>query len=168
MAVQRTTATPTTSKEKSVPGKTAAPAAADEAEAPKKKKLPLLIGAVVLLVAVAAGLWFFVLGGSSAEAAEEPAPEKGEVVALEPVSINLANGSYLRLGLALQQTADATHAAEGSEALDLAIKTFSGRTTEELNDLAVRDELKQELLVEVEEAYHQEVMDLYFTEFVTQ
>lgn len=167
MAVQRTTGNPTSSTEKSMPAKTAAPAAADEAEAPKKKKLPLLIGAVVLLVAVAAGAWFFVLSPSDAEAAPKEV-EKGEVVALEPVSINLANGSYLRLGIALQQTADATHAAEGSEALDLAIKTFSGRTTEELNDLAVRDELKQELLVEVEEAYHHEVMDLYFTEFVTQ
>lgn len=167
MAVQRTTAIPTSSREKSMPAKTTA-AAATEAEEPAKKKLPLLIGAVVLLVAVAAALWFFVLSPSDAAAAEEEEVEKGEVVALEPVSINLANGSYLRLGLALQQTADAAHAAEGSEALDLAIKTFSGRTTEELDDLAVRDELKHDLLVEVEEAYHHEVMDIYFTEFVTQ
>jgi len=167
MTVQRTTATPTTSSEKSMPAKTAA--AADEAEVPaKKKKLPLLIGAVVLLVAVAAAAWFFVLSPSDAEAAEEPEPEKGDVVALDPVSINLADGSYLRLGIALQQTADAEHEADGSEALDLAIKTFSGRTTEELDDLAHRDELKHELLVEVEEAYHDEVMDIYFTEFVTQ
>jgi len=167
VAVQRTTAVPTTSPEKSMPAKTAAAADA-EPEAPAKKKLPLIIGAVVLLVAVAAGAWFFVLSPSDAEAAEEPEPEKGDVVALEPVSINLAEGSYLRLGLALQQTADAEHEADGSEALDLAIKTFSGRTTEELDDLAVRDELKHELLLEVEEAYHDEVMDIYFTEFVTQ
>ncbi|MEJ5889895.1 flagellar basal body-associated FliL family protein [Pseudokineococcus marinus] len=152
-----------------MPAKTAAPADA-EAEAPKKKKLPLLIGGVVALVAVGAGAWFFVLAPGDAEAAAEPEPEpeKGEVVPLEPVSINLANGSYLRLGLALQQTVEAAEAVDGSEALDLAIKTFSGRTTEELAKPEVRDQLKAELLGEVEEAYPDEVMEIYFTEFVTQ
>lgn len=168
MAVQRTTATPTTTTEKSMPAKTAAPADA-EAEAPKKK-LPLLLGGVVAVVAVGAGAWFFVLSPGDAEAAAEPEPEpeKGEVVALEPVSINLANGSYLRLGIALQQTAEAAEAVDGSEALDLAIATFSGRTTEELGKPEVRDELKAELLHQVEEAYPDEVMEIYFTEFVTQ
>ncbi|WP_339573458.1 flagellar basal body-associated FliL family protein [Pseudokineococcus basanitobsidens] len=148
--------------------KTAAPA---ESEAPaKKSKKPLLLGAVVLLLVVAAAVWFFVLRApADAEAAaEEPEPEKGEVVTLEPVSVNLADGSYLRLGLALQQTADAAHEADGSEALDLAITTFSGRTVEELAKPEVRDELKHQLLEQVEHAYHDEVMDLYFTEFVTQ
>ncbi|MEJ5913332.1 flagellar basal body-associated FliL family protein [Pseudokineococcus sp. 1T1Z-3] len=139
-----------------------------ESEAPpKKKKLPLVVGAVVLLLAAAAAVWFLVLAPDDAEAAE-PEPEKGDVVALDPVSINLADGSYLRLGIALQQTADAAHEADGSEALDLAISLFSGRSVEDLADLDHRAELKGELLTEVEEAYHDEVMDIYFTEFVTQ
>ena len=147
---------------------TAAPA---EGEAPaKKKKLPLLIGAVVLLVVVAAGAWFFLLKPDPAAAAEaeHEEPEAGEVVTLDPVSINLADGAYLRLGLALQQTADAAHEADGSIALDQAIALFSGRSKEELADPAVREELKTKLTEDLAAPYHEEVYKVYFTEFVTQ
>lgn len=125
--------------------------------------------AVVALLAVAAGAWFFLLRGSGAEAAEaEPEPEAGEVLALDPVSINLADGHYLRVGLALQLTADAAHEPEGSQALDLAISTFTGKSVEELSEGAKRDEVKAHLEEQIEEAYHHEVMGIYFTEFVTQ
>jgi flagellar FliL protein len=39
---------------------------------------------------------------------------------------------------------------------------------EEVLDPKKRKHLKEELLKEVEHLYHDEVMDLYFTEFVTQ
>ena len=55
------------------------------------------------------------------------APKPGEVVRLEPIQVNLAGGHYLKIGIALQLTADA-HEADGSKALDATIDLFSGRS----------------------------------------
>lgn len=141
--------------------------AAEDAPPTKSKKKLLIV--VVLVVAIAAGAaWFFLLRPSGGEKEAEPEPVPGEVVALEPISINLADGHYLRAGIALQGVEGATHAAEGSQALNLMIDTFTGKTVAELADTATRQALQEELTAHVEEAYHHEVMDVYFTEFVTQ
>lgn len=153
-------------------------AGADEDGATKKKgkrKLIIIAAAVVLLAAVGGGaFWFLTMRAP----AEEPPPEPGEVAAFGPISLNLAEGHYLKVGVAIQLAATAGgggHGAkvvvDGSKALDLTIETFSGRTVAELADPAQRALLKEELLHDVEEAYHENhhvVMDLYFTEFVTQ
>lgn len=135
-----------------------------DTEPTKKSRKKLLLVLVVVLAVAGAAYWFLLKPGG-ADAAE---PVPGEVVVMEPIQVNLAEGHYLRIGVALQLTADVTHAADGSKALDLVIDTFSGRTTEELAQHKEREKIKKELLHEVEEAYHHEVMDLYFTEFVTQ
>ena len=136
-------------------------AAAPEAPAAKgKKKLLIIVAGVVLLAA-----YFLVLAPSGG--AEEPAPEPGEVLALDAVQVNLADGHYLRIGIALQFTTDAAH-PDGSAALDRTIELFSGRSMEELAKPKMRKELKHELEVELERDYHGEVMGVYFTEFVTQ
>ena len=57
---------------------------------------------------------------------------------------------------------------DGSHALDLAISQFSGKSIAELADHKAREKAKEKLLHSVEEAYHHEVMDIYFTEFVMQ
>src|SRR3712207_7034181 len=54
----------------------------------------------------------------------------------DPITINLAGGHFLKLGLSLQATADAGEELSGAKALDAAIDLFSGRTIE---DLAKRD-----------------------------
>ena len=147
----------------------AATTAGEAEEAPAKggrKKLVLV--AVLVVALVAAGAWWFLLKPSGGEAEAEPEPVPGDVVALEAISINLADGHYLRVGIALQATADAAHAPEGSQALNLLIDTFTGRTVEELATTETRAALQEELAHQVEEAYHHEVMDVYFTEFVTQ
>ena len=67
-----------------------------------KKKLVMIV-VPVLLVLVAA--WYFVLGpgSGSGEAEEKPKEvELGEVVALDPITMNLADGRLLKVGLALQ------------------------------------------------------------------
>ena len=74
----------------------------DETEAGGGKKKLLIIGVVVLLVVGAAA--YFLLFSGSAKAA---APTPGAVVKLDPVAVNLAGGGYLRIGVALQLTADA-------------------------------------------------------------
>lgn len=144
---------------------------ADGAPAAKgRKKLVLLLG-VVLLLAGGATAWFLLLGpGASAEAAEpeHEEVELGEVVAVEPISINLADGHYLKLGLGLQTIAEVAHAPDGSIALDAAITLYSGRSIEELSDPTAREALKAELLHTLEEEYHHDVVDVYFTEYVMQ
>ena len=129
---------------------------------PRKGKKKIL--AIVALLAVAAAAYFLVL---KPKAEGDPEPVAGEVVTLEPIQLNLAAGSYLRIAIALQLTVEAEE-ADGSRALDATIEMFSGRTVAELSDLNQRKKLKEELAAEIEELYHGEVMDLYVTEFVTQ
>jgi flagellar FliL protein len=143
--------------------------AAPEPEAPKRRRRwPLLVVALVALVAAGAvAAWFF-LRTPDAEAAPPPAPEPGEVLKVDPVSLNLADGHYLRLGLGLQLTADVEEPPDPARALDLAIALFSGRPVQEVSDPATRDELKAQLAEQLEEAYEGEVLDVYLTEYVTQ
>lgn len=136
------------------------------AEAPKsKKKLMMIVIAAVLMVGGGAGA-YLTLFSSKAEAT--PVHEAGEVVALEAITINLADGHYLKLAFALQATAEAKEAPNGSKALDLAIEHYSGMETAELTTDKGRQAAKKELLEKVEKAYKDEVMDIYFTQFVTQ
>ena len=129
-------------------------------EAPKRSKGRLVLLLLLAVGAVAAATWFLVL-------APEGEPKPGEVVALEPIQVNLAEGHYLRVGLALQLT-DGAHEVDGSKALDAAIEVFSGLPVSDVVRPGHRDELREELMAMLEERYHGEVMDVYFTEFVTQ
>lgn len=131
------------------------------AEKPKSKK-KLLIIAVALVVVAGAGYWFF-LKPSGGKA--EPVP--GEVVALDAIQINLEQGHYLRVGVALQLV-EGAHEVDGSKALDATIELFSGRTVEEVGAPKERKHLKEELSTELEHLYHGEVLEVYFTDFVTQ
>ena len=144
------------------------------AEAPKKSKKMLMIiviAAVVLLGGGGAGA-FFMLKGDSAEASAEP--EKGAITALDDaLTINLADGHYLKLKFSLQQTADAgTEEVDTSEAIELAIDEYTGKTVGELSTEKGRATIKADLLHKIEEAYTEEdvkhVMDIYYTQFVTQ
>ncbi|MCX6397864.1 MAG: flagellar basal body-associated FliL family protein [Propionibacteriales bacterium] len=138
---------------------TATPAA--EEGTPKKSKKKLII-IVVGVLALVGGIYYMFLMPKP----EKP-PEPGEVVALEPIQINLGEEHYLRIGLALQLTTKAKE-ADGSKALDAAIALFSGLPVEEVNNPKHRKELKKELETELVELYEKEVMGVYFTEFVTQ
>jgi flagellar protein FliL len=149
----------------------------DEAPAKKggKKKL-LVIVVVVVLVAAGAGYWFVLKpkaaspdgAATSQSAPAEPEQKPGGVLAIDSISINLAGGHYLRLGMALQLTADVKEDPDTARALDLAIALFSQQPLAEVSDEAKRDALKAELLSELEKAYEGEVMGVYFTDFVTQ
>jgi flagellar FliL protein len=109
--------------------------------------------------------------GTEVSADAEPEYDLGEVLIIDSISINLQGGHYLRLGLGLQLVAGAggSHGAiEPSKALDAAIALYSGLTTEELADLEFREQLKDDLAETLKEAYHEEVVDVYYTDFVTQ
>jgi flagellar FliL protein len=137
---------------------TLADAAPEEGGGRKKR---LLVVVALVLVLGAAGWWFFI----KPDGPEEPVA--GEVLVLDPIQVNLADGHYLRIGVALQLTADAEH-ADGSKALDAVIELFSGVDQAELVKAGQRKELKHHLEEELHHSYHGEVMEVYFTEFVTQ
>lgn len=143
---------------------TAMPKGEEETAAKKGKPIKLIAFVLVLVVAVGAG-YFLVLAPKSKG---EAAPKAGAVLPLESQQINLAAGHYLRLGIALQLTDKAGVEVDGSKALDAAITVFSGLTLEQVTKAGGRDALKKKLLTDVEHRYEDEVIDLYFTEFVTQ
>jgi flagellar FliL protein len=146
--------------------------APEDEDAPQGGKKKMMIIALVAVLAIGAGAYFFLFsGGSSAEAT--PAPEPGTIFVVDPVAINLAGGSYLKLGLALQYTAEydagGGHGApvyDGSQALDLAIAQFSGVALADVQ--ANREAMKAALQESVVHAYHDAVMAIYITEYVTQ
>lgn len=145
---------------------------AEAAATPKKskKKLMLILGVVVVLVAAAA-YYFLVL--SKADAAAEPVePEPGAVHKVEAMSINLADGRYLRIAVGLQLTLDgaAGHGGEfdDSKARNAIIDLYSGRPVAEVAPGEAREALRQELAATLEESYHGGVMDVYLIDFVTQ
>lgn len=134
----------------------------------KKKLILIIAGAVVLTLALGAGAFMLFLKPTDANAEEEkPEPIPGAVLVLEPISVNLADGHYLRLGLSLQLI-EGAELKDGSHALDIAIKVFTKQKAEELLDAKHREEARRKLTKELEEAYPEKVMGVYFTEFVTQ
>jgi flagellar protein FliL len=116
-----------------------------------------------VIVAAGAAYWFMFKPKG-----EPAAPKPGEVAALDPIQVNLADGHYLSIGIALQGIEGGHGELDGSKALDATIETFSGKPIEELNKPKSREHLKEELLTELEHLYHGDVMDVYFTQFVTQ
>ena len=133
----------------------------------KSSKKMLIIVIVIALVALGgggAGGWYFFSPKSETKAAPEP----GAVTPLDPVTINLAEGHYLKLGFALQATIDVTEKLDGSKALDIAIDLFTNKTVAELTSDAERKRKKKELKEKIIKAYHEEVMDVYLTSFVMQ
>ena len=127
----------------------------------KKKKLLVIV--LLLAVLGGAGYWFFLKPSSGAA----PPPKPGEVLALDPIQVNLADGHYLSIGIALQLTKGASE-ADGSKALDAVISLYSGRNIAELIKPKARAALKKELKAELSDLYDKEVMDVYLTQFVTQ
>ena len=137
-----------------------------------KKKL-ILILVVVLLVAAGAA-YYFLFAGSGEAAADEPVP--GEVLALDPIAVNLAGGGYLKIGVSLELTEDGAAGGhgggglDGSKATDLVISTFSQAKPADVN--GAREALKEALEKKIVEAYTEDgvemVMGIYYTEYVTQ
>lgn len=141
------------------------------AEAPKKskKKLLLIVGVVVVLAAAAA--YYFLVMGKSDAAAEPPAPEPGAVHKVEAMSINLADGRYLRIAVGLQLTAGGDHGGgefDDSKARNAIIDQFTGLTIAEVSPIEAREALREQLATTLEESYHGEVMDVFLTDFVFQ
>ena len=142
---------------------------AETAEAPAKggKKKLLLIGLVVLLAAAGAAYFFLFAGSATAEE-----PVAGDVLPLTPIAVNLAGGGYLKIGVTLEFTEAGSAGGhggsgpDGSKATDLIIATFSQADPADVT--GAREALKEALEKKIIEAYHGDVMHIYYNEYVTQ
>ncbi len=146
----------------------AEPGKAEAGEATKGGRKKKLILVVLVAVVALAAVYLLVLKPKGGKPAAPPPPVAGAVVKLEPITINLAGGHFLKLGLALQATADAGKEVSGAKAQDAAIELFSGRTIEELAKREGREKAKKALTTEVIERYERKVYEVYFTDFVMQ
>ena len=139
----------------------------DEAPAKGGKKKLILILLVVLLAAAGAAYFFLFTGQAEAE---EPVP--GTVLKLDPIAVNLAGGGYLKIGVSLEFTEEGSAAGhggsgpDGTKATDLIISTFSQAQPADVT--GAREALKEALETKVIEAYHGDVMNIYYNEYVTQ
>ncbi len=160
--------TTTKGKDKAMAAKTEAEApTTEDAAAPKGKgKKKILVLALVVVLALAA-VYMLVLKPHGGKAAP-PKPVPGAVVKLDPITLNLAGGHFLKLGLSLQATADAGEDVSGAQALDAAIDLFSNKTIKELATTDGREKAKADLVKRVSELYEGKVYELYFTDFVMQ
>lgn len=160
-------------------------------EKKSKGKKALIIPAVVLSIGLAGGGYFF-LAGKKGDATEGPATTTttalGSVVRLKPITVNLADGHVLKVGMALQAVAepkdphmaailsagghgakpnpDSPLSGEEAKALDEAIHVFGNLTFDELSKPGGRQHAQEELVEKVKHAYHDAIVDVYFTDFV--
>ncbi len=134
-----------------------------------------LIPAVVLALGLAAGGYFMSGSSSDASASEEPAKEEpvpGGVATMDPLSVNLADGHFLKVGIALElvEGVEVGEFMKGeiSKAKDLIIDRMGGLPMEQLTSPDGRKAIKEELAKAARKLYKDEVIDIYFTVFVMQ
>jgi len=138
-------------------------------EAPKKGKKKLLLIVLVVLLAAGGAAYFFLFSGKAA--ASTPV-SSGTYLALEPVAVNLAGGGYLKIGVSLELTTDgaAGEKLDGSKATALGLSTFSQAAPADVT--GARDALKAALQQKIVKAYTENgkelVMDIFYTQYVTQ
>lgn len=148
------------------------------------KKKGNLVPAIIIAVGLVLGGKMMGGGGSAATTTVVESTTTtvalGPVVKLDPITLNMSDGRFLRVGLGFQlsaETAAAGHeakpdttdaAGEYARALDLAIGVLGGRNYAELVSPEGREAAKKELAEKLKHAYEGEIEDVYFTEFVLQ
>lgn len=120
-------------------------------------------------------------GAAPAGAAEDTTTttEAGPVVVLDAITLNLADGHLLQVGLALELAADAADGGHGdaadddptkgyAKALDAAIDVLGDQSMASLSAPGGRDGAKATLAATLGELYEGSVVGVYFHEFVMQ
>ena len=151
-----------------------------------KKKLIIIIVAVLVLLGGGAGAFFALSGkgGEEGEDGEEIADEEeegaegegelpGAVFPLEVFIVNLGvKGSFLKTAIQLEfATPEPPHTIETDvpKIRDGIIKILSSKTSSDILTVEGKEKLREELLKAVNGAMgSEEVVNLYFTEFIVQ
>lgn len=137
----------------------------DTAAAPEKKGKGKIIIIAVVALALVAGGWFMFL---KPKGEGEKKPEPGAVMVIEPTTVNLSGGNYLKIGVTLQMSADAGGHGDPNPApaLDLIIAEYSQASLADVT--GKREEMKKHLEKEILHAYHGDVLSVWLTEYVAQ
>jgi flagellar FliL protein len=160
--------------------------AAPTAEAAPAKSGGMLRTVMIVFLLLGIAAIGYVMGGrgGAAPAATGAAPaaaeaevekekeKKGPVVSMEPINVNLAEGHYLRIAVALGLSYDVKlkdpKEFDVAAASDVVLSTFSGMAMADLTSSDGREKVRKELLESLEYHYGEEVVKVYFTEFVMQ
>ena len=168
-----------------------ATADAKPAAGKEKKRRGNLVPAIVVAVGLLGAAYLMKGGGtkkagattthgatattSTTDPMAAPATPKSlaEIAKLDDITLNLADGHFLKLGLALQLApkgvvTDYTTGGASAKALDLAIQVFGRDTYAQLVQPALREQAKEQLSKQVVTAYSGHVQGIYITDFVMQ
>ena len=170
-----------------------AEATEETTEKKKRGKKGVIIPVVVLLLGLGGGGYFFMAGKKKATAADPSTTTTvalGSIVRLEPITLNLSDGHVLKVGMALQTVAKPKHehlaaalagggghgggggdtssplGGEEAKALDEAIHVLGDSSFEELSKPGGRAHAKEVLSEKIKHIYHEDVTEVYFTDFV--
>lgn len=141
----------------------------------KKGGMKKIVIVVVGLVVVGVGAQMTVLKKPAAEAgaATTTTVLGGDLVAVEPMSVNLADGHYLKVGVAIELVAggDAKYfekAGKPNKVRDLIITSAASRTMADLATVEGKEKFRAELDEGSKKLYKDDYHGIYFTEFVMQ
>jgi flagellar FliL protein len=119
-------------------------------------------------------------GGKPPDCPAPEQPKEGGVVKIDPFTVSLADGGYLKVGLALELSALAGETklfqaeGRGLKAANIAIEVLGARTAAQLAPGEPRHKAQEEITAKTrvafanEEGTQSEVIDVLFTEFVMQ
>lgn len=147
-----------------------------KAKKAKGEKRSNLVPALVVAVGLVIAAYLMKPQPSSAGGTESTTTTtvaEGATVALEPMTLNLADGKYIRVGAAvtLAETADPKEFEEGGETnklKDLIIFNVGDLTAEDLSTNEGREHLKETLAAGAKKLYGEEYLELYLTDLVIQ
>lgn len=159
--------------------KTEEPAAEGEGQKKEKGKKGAMLPALIVAIAVLAGgamAGGVIGGGDASEAAEmaepEPTetapPQLGAITELDALTLNLSDGHFLKVGVAIEWSPDVVEELPTAPVYDTMIALFGPQTRDELSPVSARDRAKDDLLEDLAEIYGEGIVRLYFTEFVMQ
>jgi flagellar FliL protein len=141
---------------------------------PKKGKMKIVLPLIVVLIG-AGGYYHFVYAKkkpvTATGAAAVTALPKGPILTLTPTTINLSDGHFLEVGLALQlASAKDMTVVTNDQALALndAIETLSAKTMAMLDTTAGRKAAQVTLTKELAKTFDNKITAVYFTDFVMQ
>jgi len=144
-----------------------------------KRILPLL----VLLIGGGVGAKTMLGGGGSAvpaagEAVTTTTELPGPIVSLEPMTVSMADGRYVRVGLALQlpheedapeaEAEDVDPKTKYARVIDLAVDMFGKKKFPDLVGEGAHARTRDELSFLISSVYDGAIEGVYFTEFVVQ